>query len=345
MRYAVLNLAACILITGCAGTSAGSATPSTAPIKLDGTRWIAYGHCGQCGGSDDQIWLAHPDGTTAHSITQGLDWAYQADFSRDGSSLAFEGGTGDATAPSQIYVANGDGSSRHVVGVCIPPACQSHERPAWSPDGKRLAISVYLGPAGASPSGSNGIAILDLASGGLSTVTVHAVSPDASGLDRVGEDRSARWSPDGQSLVFWRTRLSADGSSPETAIFIVRTDGTALRELTPWSELAGDPDWSPDGSLIAYTTRPSKVFDGGESELVTIHPDGTGRRVVTNFGTTGPRADHPRWTPDGKAILYAQRAGILQNTTVHIWVIRADGSANRLVLSAQTIMGDPILQP
>jgi hypothetical protein len=160
----------------------------------------------------------------------------------------------------------------------------------------------------------------------------------------VGEDRSARWSRDGENLVFWRTRLSTDAVSPETAIFIVKSDGTNLHQLTPWSELAGDPDWSHDGSLIVYSTRPSKVFDQGESELVTIRPDGTGRTVITKFGMNGPRGDHPRWTPDGTAILYAQRSGAGRNTAVHVWVIRTDGSSDTAVLTAQTITGDPILQ-
>jgi len=335
-----------VLLTACGGPSpiAPANTPAASRIELDPSRWIAYGHCDQCGGSDDQIWLAHPDGSASHVITTGLDWAYQADFSRDGRRLAYEGGTGDASAPTQIYVANADGSARLIVGDCQPPACLSHERPAWSPDGKRLAITAYLGPSRGNQSGSSGIAILDLASGTVSPITVHPASPDPTGYDRVGEDRSARWAPDGQNLVFWRTRLSADGASPETSIFIVRSDGTNLHQLTPWSELAGDPDWSPDGSLIVYSTRPSKAFDQGESELVTIHPDGTGRAVITKFGIHGARADHPRWTPDGTAILYVQRSGAGRNTTVHVWAIRADGSSDTPVLTAQAIMGDPILQ-
>ena len=336
-------IAACLVVV--AGCSSGpSASAPAGRIILDPTRWIAYGHCVSCDGSDDQIWLVRSDGSGNHLITGHVASAYQPDYSRDGKSIAYEGGP-IGTAPSQIYVATADGSDPHVAGDCALPSCQSHERPAWSPDGTRLAISAYFGPSRGNAQGTAGIAILELASGKVTPVTVHAVSSDPTGYDRVGEDRSARWSPDGQHLVFWRTRLSKDGVSPETAVFVVGSDGTDLRQLTPWDELAGDPDWSPNGALIVYSTHPNKVFATGESELVTIHPDGTGRTVITRFGPGGPRANHPRWVLDGSAILYMRRTGAGNATTVHVWVMRSDGTADAPVLTTEQIMGDPVMQP
>ena len=99
--------------------------------------------------------------------------------------------------------------------------------------------------------------------------------------------------PDGSRLAFWRGRAAATGTT-ETAVFTVAADGTGLRQLTPWKLLAGDPDWSPDGSVIVFGTHPLLEFpDAGQSELYTIRPDGTGQRQLTSYGPTGPRATQP----------------------------------------------------
>src|SRR5439155_10699725 len=90
----------------------------------------------------------------------------------------------------------------------------------------------------------------------------------------------------------------------ETAIFIVNVDGTNLHQLTLWSELAGDPDWSPDGSKIVYSTHPLRVDWGAdvESELITIRPDGSGRTVLTKFGLGGPRGTNRDGRPTVKRL-------------------------------------------
>ena len=352
-------VACLVLLAACGNEPSGvapTATPAATGIALNPTHWIAYGHCVICDGSDDQVWLAHPDGSRNHSITTQLAAAYQADFSHDGTRITYDGDTANPDEPTRNYVASADGSDAHVAATCEHPICLRQAHPSWSPDGTRLAMSVYVGPPKNDQPVAQGIAVLDVASGKVMPVTMHSVSPDTSGqtlpqdpaqmfYDRFGEDRSPRWSPDGRFLVFFRTRLSADGTNPETAVFIVASDGEGLHQLTPWDELAGDPDWSPDGSLIVYDTRSKLIFDQGESELMTIRPDGTDRTVLTKFGAGGPRANHPRWTPDGKAILYMRTTGSGQATIVHVWVMGRSGDHDAPVLTAQQIMGDPALQP
>jgi Tol biopolymer transport system component len=107
--------------------------------------------------------------------------------------------------------------------------------------------------------------------------------------------------------------------------------------------LASDPDWSPDGSRILFTTRPLVDFDAGQSELYTVRPDGTGLRRLTNYGPNGPRATQPRWTPDGKAIVYTRTTQ--QHLPRHIYAINADGTGDTPVLTAKDIYTHPVLQP
>ncbi len=204
-----------------------------------------------------------------------------ADISHDGTRLAFGFiPTQDTGAP--IYVSNTDGTKVHPVGTCTQSDCIGYDRPAWSPNGTRLVITHDFGPPQDMMPIANGVAILDAATGTIHLVTKHDQA--------TGQDVHPRWSPDGRSIVFWRDRAASDGTEEE-AIFIVRRDGTGLRQLTPWDEDAGDADWSPDGTKLVYSTHSFRIdwHRHLESELVTIHPDGSGRAILTDFGPTGPR--------------------------------------------------------
>jgi len=325
------------LVASAAAPTAATASPSPVPIVLDHTRWIAYQVCLDCNGMDDEIWLEHPDGTANHEISAAFKGhTVHPDFSRDGKRLTFANWVDPL--PVQLYVSAAGGTGIRRITTCKPPACLGYDDPAWSPDGTRLAIYTDLGPPQNDVPIANGIAVLDLSTGRVTQVEKHP------GAD--GQDHFPRWSPDGRFLVFWRERTNAAGS-PETAIFIVSIRDASIRQLTAWGELAGDPDWSPDGRWIVYSTHPLLTDWGGRvaSDLVTIHPDGTDRTEITHFGLTGPRATQPRWTPDGKAIIYTldTRTGDIAGR--QIWVISADGSSNTSVLSALQVYSHPVLQP
>jgi Tol biopolymer transport system component len=73
-----------------------------------------------------------------------------------------------------------------------------------------------------------------------------------------------------------------------------------------------DPDWSPDGRLIAFA---SSRNTGG---IYVIHPDGTGLRRVFR----GP-ASNVDWSPDGRRIAFQDRG---------IYVLDLDGGRPKRVL-------------
>jgi len=112
-------------------------------------------------------------------------------------------------------------------------------------------------------------------------------------------------SPDGQ----WLATYSLDQSNN---LYVVRTDGTDLRQITDDGFKNVAPRWSPDGQQIAFYSNRSGPF-----QVWTIHPDGSGLRQVT-FGTANETFYYPLWSPDGRYLVYSSldhNPSILDTTT------------------------------
>jgi serine/threonine protein kinase len=103
-------------------------------------------------------------------------------------------------------------------------------------------------------------------------------------------------SPDGQWLVFVNP---AKGEN----LFLSRTDGTGLRQLTTGAFRDRVPMWSPDGKRVAFYSNRSGKFD-----VWTIRPDGSGLEQLT-FTPEG-FVVYPVWSPDSSRMVYT-----IQNRT------------------------------
>jgi TolB protein len=342
-RRAVLSLTVTTLVLaatalascgGGGGAAEKKATPDS-PIASE-PGWLAYQYQTDPGDFFSiKLHLVRADGSQDHAIATKLSGAVRhPDFSPDGSRLAFDQLSSEESA-DQIYVAKADGSAAKRISHCQYPSC-GHWEPAWSPDGSQLAISTWTGPITETGPARFGIGVIDVNSEEVTQVVDHEKA--------VGQDRFARWSPDGKRLVFYRAQLKSDGTI-QTAIFIVDVDGSNLRRLTPWDMLAGDPDWSPKGDLIVFSTHPLREFESLErSELYTMRPDGSDIKALTSNGEDGPRATEPRWTPDGKAILYVREN--YAGTRRSIWAIDHTGGKDGPVLTKEpNYYTHPVLQP
>lgn len=93
-------------------------------------------------------------------------------------------------------------------------------------------------------------------------------------------------------------------------------------------------------------THPPGDFDGGQGELYARRPDGGGLRALTKHGPTGPRAAHPRFTPDGEAILYVRAATRhWSQPPRHILALDLATGQDVPVLTKRDTYTRPVLQP
>ncbi len=149
---------------------------------------------------------------------------------------------------------------------------------------------------------------------GPSSVVVMNV--DGSGLKTIyagGVLGHPRWSPDGRELVFSGQAMPLPPSTPcwwydvtcQLKIFVANPDGSgALAHLTDslsWN--SADPEWSPDGSRIAFTYRFDEIDDTYSIEV--MNADGSNKSRVaypSNWLTDLYMA--PTWSPDGRSLAF-----------------------------------------
>ncbi|HYN21107.1 MAG TPA: protein kinase, partial [Thermoanaerobaculia bacterium] len=124
--------------------------------------------------------------------------------------------------------------------------------------------------------------------------TAGAVAPIVQGAKAV---RTVDASPDGQWLAF-------DTLPPQEDLFLVRADGTGLRQLTRDEGRDRIPRWSPDGRLILFYSDRS-----GRYEAWTITPDGSRTDQLTR--SSGKSPTYFVWSPDGRRIACSRNGAAL----------------------------------
>jgi Tol biopolymer transport system component len=263
---------------------------------------------------EPRIFIVNPDGTHEHQLLLPLP-ADNPVWSPDGGKLQLTVFRPDA--PVRPATVNADGSGFTVLDVPQLPPDMDMGCKAWSPDATRLLCQAIR--FGGDPS-LNGIYTIRAADGGgLTRLTVSPYPPQG---EFGGGDIPGDYSPDGSRFVFMRAKPGADPNARHQrgALFVENSDGTGLRQLTPYG-LANSHDngvahWSPDGSRI--------LFASAHGSLFVVRPDGAGLRAIPlKTGGGFSYAFTPGWSPDGTRIVFSL---FLRKTgQVDIYTARADG--------------------
>ena len=232
--------------------------------------------------------------------------------------------------------------------------------PAWSPDGKQIAVARWTEPQG-----------------------IYLMNADGSNdrlIYRMNGTKSPTWSPDGAKIAFtwlyktvrrgggsfggaplptsgpsqdyWRVSivdvntgnktdlpLDNDGFAfapdwgPDGRLIFKALRGLGVSDeagpatrLTD-NQLHASPAWSPDGKRVAFMSHQHDHWD-----IAVMNSDGSGQGFLTQtpsiYGTTPVNNVAPAWSPDGSSIAFlSDREGDWR-----IYVMDADGANQRRLL-------------
>ena len=159
---------------------------------------------------------------------------------------------------------------------------------------------------------------------------------------------AAATTPGDNGRIAYKVYLDADLST--SAIFTMRSDGTHPRQITlPEAGTQDDqPDWSPDGSLIAF----QRCAPDTSCAIYTVRPDGTRLHRLSapcDWNQTGPCDDESTvaFLPDGHRIVFTRATGSVRefpDTAVieHSDIVIRDlsGRHARVVLRGRPFAGD-----
>jgi Tol biopolymer transport system component len=238
-----------------------------------------------------EIYVANADGSAPTRLTHDSRSYSAPSFSPDGSRIVY-GSSGHIFA----MVADGTGRVQLTSGDC------GGIDPAFSPDGSRIAFVVTEFTPNCPDAEVGKIAVMD-ADGDNRSVSGHLGSGPV-------------WAPDGTRIAFGCGHICT--MSPA---------GGDLRQLTVSSFAEGSPNYSPDGSVIAF----NYMFGAHQSEIYVMAADGTEnpRRLTFNDdkGILYQAYDaDPVFSPDGKKIAYSSGT---HGPGIH--VMNADGTDITLV--------------
>jgi dipeptidyl aminopeptidase/acylaminoacyl peptidase len=226
---------------------------------------------------ESSIWLVAADGSTAPRRLSAEGFSSHAPrWSPDGKILAIlsrrNSDSSFSEAPqSQIYLLPVTGGGEEITLTKLKNGVESYQ---WSPEGTRIVVVSASGPL-------DGIAAADRKSD-VRHYTHIIYKFNATGWD------------DGKRRHLW----------------MVNVQGGQVKQITDgqdWND--DDPQWSPDGTRIAFVSdRTGKAYDGSHNTDVWVIP--------AAGGTLAKISDHefedesPRWSPDGKQILFTGQTSL-----------------------------------
>lgn len=272
---------------------------------------IAYSSWDDGGNYD--IYVVDPADPSAPPVRLTTDGHYNSnpDWSPDGLKLAYDGWHN--SGGPRIRVMDVDPStddSTVLTEPCPEGGCYGDFQPAWSPDGTKIAFVSSRPSADGSEAWGYQLYVMDAVGevGALANATRLTTDlPDEQG--KMIANSQVTWSPDGSRIAFVST---GRGSHPDSCdlwtMEPVDRDGDGfgdnMQRLTFDDAFNCDafedmtPQWSPNSSLIAFTSVRSGYFD---IWLVNAD-DPTDLRNVTQ--TPEGYEDQPSWSPDGTQIIF-----------------------------------------
>ncbi|HEV8589726.1 MAG TPA: S9 family peptidase, partial [Pyrinomonadaceae bacterium] len=215
--------------------------------------------------------------------------------------------------------------------------------PEWSPDGTMVAFL-----SDREKDGERQVWMMMADGGEAWAVTSHK-----------GGVSGFRFSPDGKQLLLTATdqpnkdeedrkkvkddTMVIDHDIKMTHLWLFDIQKKDEKRLTEGEYTVSDPQWSPDGTRISYTTRPTPKADDADLDNIWVLTVATGakNKITSDEGSS----QNARWSPDGKWIAYncSERGAV---STDFLCIMSADGGTPRqLTAKFELPTGTPVWAP
>lgn len=200
-----------------------------------------------------------------------------------------------------IYIMDDDGSNVTLLTDKLEPSFAR-----WSPDGKQIVFERRARLI----DGQRKHIFLMNADG----TNIRQLTPPLN-----GRDVHPSFSPDGKSVVFRRYER-IDNQNSESSIRVLELESGKIKKISDLS--INDPSFSPDGKQIVFTSQNVVAGEGGNVWIMNangrdarplLQPAQQGEILVSRWT--------PKWSPDGKKILYTEdrdKLQVIDNVTTYI---------------------------
>ena len=230
-------------------------------------------------------------------------WYPEAHMSPDGSHVAYVESMTGGKSSITVTAVKGAASTVHITAGDGKAACDE-EAVAWSPDSKQIAflsdcakhgqLELYVAPAG----------------GGAAKQETHYK----------GLLTDPRWSPDGKRMAVLFTQDLPHRAGPldpappdsgvlesevyEQRLAVVDLATGAARQISPANMYIYEYDWSPDSRTFAVSAAPGMGDNNWWIAQLYTLPASSGELKSVYKPPVELQIAEPRWTPDGKSILF-----------------------------------------
>jgi Tol biopolymer transport system component len=254
--------------------------------------------------------------------------AAQATGPGENGRIAFSAARGmNPSWNGSLFSVNPDGTGE--APITYTAESVSDERPAWSPDGRKIAFVRMVYDNYISCCVVTEDIVIATASGAVQRVLTgtHRVNGAEPWFSRGGREGwgTLTWSPDGRRIAYG----GGGGNSGQPQIWVINADDSGLPvRVSDGTQWEISPAWSPDGSRIALQRN---------GHLFTMSPTGADVRPVGD-GLTGDAL--PDWSPDGRRLATVRTEG----GSSGIAIIDANTGAT-LIRLASGLQQSPVWSP